>query len=317
MKLLKKILKTFGITVGVLVALVGILAIFNQIALKAEEDEILPTGQMIDLGGYRVHVYTEGENENAPALVFLSGSATVAPVYDFKQLYRLLSDEYKIAVVEKAGYGYSSIVEVERDVNSMVTEVQMALHKAGIDAPYVLVPHSMSGLEAIYWAQQFPDDVAGIVGLDMAVPSSYDNFDFGKVNQMTLWGGLSVKLGLLRIPGLYPLNTQGLTETEIHQQNLLAYRNAVNDVYINEGKAVYQNAQIVKAGKAVTCPILMFCSNGIEIGESWISMQKNFTEENNAEITFFDCGHYLHYYKSDEMAADIKSFMVDLCEENK
>lgn len=56
---------------------------------------------MVDLGDYSVHVYTEGENANAPTLVFLSGSGTVAPTYDFKPLYSLLSDEYRIAVVEK------------------------------------------------------------------------------------------------------------------------------------------------------------------------------------------------------------------------
>ena len=93
-----------GITIGIFAGLICILAIYNQIALKAETDDIIPNGQMIDLGDYRVHVYSEGENEKAPTLVFLSGSATVAPVYDFKALYSRISDEYQIAVVEKAGY---------------------------------------------------------------------------------------------------------------------------------------------------------------------------------------------------------------------
>lgn len=60
----------------------------------------------------------DGTSNNKPTLVFMSGSATVAPVYEFKSLYSLLYDEYRIVVVEKAGYGYSEIYEVERDINT-------------------------------------------------------------------------------------------------------------------------------------------------------------------------------------------------------
>ena len=110
---------------------------------------------MVNLNLYKVHIYTEGENKKDPTLIFLSGSGTVAPVYDFKVLYSLLSDKYKIAVVEKAGYGYSDIINLKRDVNIMVNELRRALIKADINGPYILIPHSMSGLEAIYWAQNF------------------------------------------------------------------------------------------------------------------------------------------------------------------
>lgn len=286
-----------------LLAFIGILAVYNQIAIKAEADNIVPNGEIVDLGNYSVHVYSEGDANAAPTLVFMSGSATVAPVYDFKALYSLLSDDYRIAVVEKAGYGYSDIVEIDRDVATMVEEVRNALNGVGINKPYVLLPHSMSGLEAIYWAQNYPDEVSGIIGIDMSVPDAYAD---GTLNQkitrrmMTL-GRLTVKLGLLRIPGIYPLNEAPLTDEEVIQQKLLMYRNAVNPVYIAEGQNVWENAKVVKAGGNLTCPLLMFCSDGTEIGDFWIPVQKEFAEENQAEIVFFDCGHYIHYFKSEEI----------------
>lgn len=43
-----------------------------------------------------------------------------------------------------------------------------ALKSAKIEAPYILCPHSMSGIEALYWAQQYPEEVLAIIGLDMA-----------------------------------------------------------------------------------------------------------------------------------------------------
>ncbi|NLP22105.1 MAG: alpha/beta hydrolase [Erysipelotrichaceae bacterium] len=309
MKLLKKIFKSLIITLSVLILLISILAIYNQIDLKKEARQIVPNGKMVNLNLYKVHIYTEGENKKDPTLIFLSGSGTVAPVYDFKVLYSLLSDKYKIAVVEKAGYGYSDIINLKRDVNIMVNELRRALIKADINGPYILIPHSMSGLEAIYWAQKYPEEISGIIGIDMAVPSSYDDFDFEKTNQMMTLATLSVKLGLLRIPYIYPLSELALNETEIYQQKLLMYRNALNPIYLTEGKAIYNNAQIVKKGDPISCPILMFLSNGKETGESWILSQKEYAKENNAETISFDCGHYIHHYKSDEMADSIKLFI--------
>ena len=130
---------------------------------------------------------------------------------------------------------------------------------------------------------------------------------------MTL-GRLAVKLGLLRIPGIYPLNEAPLTDEEVIQQKLLMYRNAVNPVYIAEGQNVWENAKVVKAGGNLTCPLLMFCSDGTEIGDFWIPVQKEFAEENQAEIVFFDCGHYIHYFKSEEMKKQIEAFLDRILE---
>ena len=60
----------------------------------------------------------------------------------------MLSDEYRIVVVEKFGYGYSDVVDEDRNIQTVLSETRLALNKAGIDGPYVLCPHSMSGIEA-------------------------------------------------------------------------------------------------------------------------------------------------------------------------
>lgn len=108
------------------------------------------------------------------------------------------------------------------------------------------------------------------------------------LRQMLRWGEISLKLGLLRIPGIYPLNKKTLSDTEVRQQKLLMYRNAVNLDYIAESKAIYQNAQTVKAGGAISCPVMMFSSDGTETIPSWIPAQKRFSEENSDTIRFFD-----------------------------
>ena len=94
-----------------------------------------------------MNIYIEGSGERV--LVFMAGANTPAVIYDFKPLYNLLSDEYKVVVIEKFGYGYSDDIDGVRSLSTMLRQDREALKKAGVEAPYILCPHSASGLEAI------------------------------------------------------------------------------------------------------------------------------------------------------------------------
>lgn len=233
MEIMKRLLKVIGIISVIFIACIGILSVYNQIAIKAEAGGIVPNGQMIELGEYSVHVYSEGEAAAAPTLVFMSGSATVAPVYDFKSLYSLLSDEYRVAVIEKAGYGYSDIAEVDRDIATLVEEDRNALNSAGLNGPYVLLPHSMSGLEAIYWAQ-----MAQIHEFVNALPLRYEtHLD---ENGSNLSGGqrqrIAIARAMLKKPEILILdeatsNLDAVTEKAI-QETLDTYSDGMTTIII-------------------------------------------------------------------------------------
>ena len=74
-------------------------------------DQLTPNGVFADVLGHKIHVFRTGD-ANKPKLVFLSGSGTAAPSYDFKILYSKLSDRYRIIVIEKFGYGYSDLFQI-------------------------------------------------------------------------------------------------------------------------------------------------------------------------------------------------------------
>jgi len=99
----------------------------------------------------------------------MSGSGTVSPVYDFKILYEKLVREFRIIVIEKFGYGCSDLYEGPCDIDSVVAYQRRALENAGEKGPYILLPHSMSGLEAIRWKQKYPDEIGAIIGLDTSM----------------------------------------------------------------------------------------------------------------------------------------------------
>lgn len=110
-----------GIIVGLLILIIGISFINNKIQLSKEYSIFIPNGKMVGVNGHKIHVYTEGDGNNE-ILVFMSGGGTCSPVLDFKSLYSLLSNQYKIAIVEKAGYGFSEIIDVDREIDIVLEE---------------------------------------------------------------------------------------------------------------------------------------------------------------------------------------------------
>ena len=82
--------------------------------------------------------------------------------------------DYCIVVIERPGYGFSDEVEGVPALDTILNWEREALSKLEIDGPYILIPHSASGIEAILWAQLYPDEVEAIIGLDMSVPAYYE-----------------------------------------------------------------------------------------------------------------------------------------------
>ena len=173
---MKKALKITGkILLGILIiffAFILVMFIYHRIMLHKEKPLLeSPLGQMVEVDGHNMSIYTEGEGEHT--LIIMSGGGEVSPILGYSSLYSKLSDTYKIAVIEKFGYGFSDVVDGKRDFDTILRQDREALHKAGVEAPYILCPHSMSGIEAILWAQKYPDEVEAIVGLDMSTPKSF------------------------------------------------------------------------------------------------------------------------------------------------
>lgn len=268
-------------------------------------------GEFVTIHHKKIHIFRQGDLDK-PKLVFLAGSATVAPVYDFKVLYEKLANDFRIIVIEKFGYGYSDIFESSCDIDTIVSTEKQALDMIGETKPYILVPHSMSGLEAIRWKQKYPDDIMGIIGIDMATPLAYRSWTDKGVSKMIKMIEIANKLKLYKIPLLYPLNNRCLTKNEIIQQKLLMNRNAFNQCYMNEGKELLHNVRIVSEHGTISCPTLLFSSNGKQIDKYWVKSQKEFAELMNAKLITYDCGHYIHYYKSNEMRTSIINFVNKL-----
>ena len=310
----KMILKLGLIMIAVLFILLLISYINHKIRLAQETALLDPLGQMVEVDGHKMSVYIEGSGDTT--LVFMSGGGTSSPILDFKSLYSLLRDTYQIVVVERFGYGFSDIVDKNRDIDSILEDTRAALKSAGLRAPYVLCPHSMSGLEALYWAQKYPDEVSAIIGLDMAVPEYYENM---KINialiQMASW---AANIGVTRlIPGLSESDTikyGTLTEDEKEIYKAVFYSRMATITMVNETKCVKDNALKVKNLGIPQVPMLLFISNGSGgtgfDKETWRKIPIYYISQvNGGEFIELDCPHYVHDYEYETISESIITFL--------
>ncbi|MBQ1492111.1 MAG: alpha/beta hydrolase [Blautia sp.] len=265
----------------------------------------------VTIDGQRMHVFRTG-NKEAPKLVLLAGSGTVAPVYDFKVLYEKLTKDFRIIVIEKFGYGYSDLYEGPCDIDSVVSMEKQALEKAGEEGPYILAAHSMSGLEALRWKQLYPDSVRAIIGLDMAWPSSYMHWGQEEIDKRIRFMEKMRKLNDHGLLFWYPVSDRGLTKEEKKELLSLRKRNAMNPCYVKEARAVLENARMVDSQGIVDCPALLFVSDGKQVSAGWQEHQKNAAAQMKAKLVFLNCGHYIHYYESERISQEIRSFVKNL-----
>ncbi|MBR5088422.1 MAG: alpha/beta hydrolase [Ruminiclostridium sp.] len=314
---MKKALKIIGIVLlSILILLVLFLLIvfiYNLIMLNDEkalfDDHI---GEMVEIDGHNMCIYTEGEGDHT--LLFLSGSGTASPILDFKSLYSRLSGEYKIVVIEKFGYGFSDIVDEERSFDTIFRQDREALSKMGIEGPFILCPHSMSGLETILWAQEYPDEVEAVVGLDMVLPRTYDDFDFDSIYRFEKLAAFARDLGLIRFyysDGSLPSE---LSKEEKELYRAIACKIAVNVDIIKEGQAITDAVREIDSKPKPDVPMIMFVSDGTEVkGTDWIEKHYEYASDlTNAKVIELCCGHYVHNFKQDQISEKMKEFISEL-----
>ena len=272
-------------------------------------EKIKCNGEFVTINEHKMHVYRDG-NADAPAIVFMSGHCTVSPVYDFKVLYEKLLPNFRVIVIEKFGYGYSDIFDSPCDIDTLVSVQRQALDALGEAGPYILAPHSMSGIEAIRWKQKFPEEVSAIIGIDMATPLSFSVWTNKQIKQTVL---LMKVLRFLRLASaLSAVSNLSLTEDEFEQHKLLKKRNTFNICCINEAREVLNNARVVDEDGDIQCPTLMFSSNGEDQEKDWVENQEKFASSMGARLISYDCSHYIHHFKSDEMCKEIIEFVNSL-----
>ena len=284
--------------------------IFHRISLEKEQASLTPVGQQVLVNGHQMNVYVQGEGPET--IVVISGAGIASPILDFKEVSESLSKQYKLVIVERAGYGYSDDSNHSRDVMEVLSETRQALSQANITGPFIILSYSMASLESLAWQEKYPDEVKALIGLDWALPSSYENL---KQNQALLtvayW---SSKIGLLRyFPESFYIKNQTLTENERKQYKLLAYKQLMSQAMLYESQTVKENAKKVPSSINPKIPTLLLVSNGEGTSFSqseWQRYAERFaSDQSNVQVVYMDAPHDLYHYQSHEIVSQIEDFL--------
>ena len=284
--------------------------IFHRISLEKEQASLTPMGQQVLVDGHQMNVYVEG---NGPeTIVVLSGAGIASPILDFKEVSESLSKRYKVVIVERAGYGYSDDSNHSRDVMEVLSETRQALSQANVKGPFIILSHSMASLESLAWQEKYPDEVKTLVGLDWALPASYENL---KQNQALItvayW---SSKIGLLRyFPESFYIKNSTLTENERKQYKLLAYKQLMSQAMFHESRLAKENAKKVPSSINPKIPALLMVSNGDGTSFSqseWQHFAEEFaSDQPNVQVVYVDVTHDLYHYQSNEIVSQLEDFL--------
>ena len=163
--------------------------------------DVMP-GQAYDVGGRRLHMSCTGTG--SPTVVLQNGLGETSAHWAW--ITRALAADTRVCAYDRAGQGWSDDAGTSQDAAAIVVDLHTLLERAKEPGPYVLAGHSAGGPYMMYYAAQYPDQVAGMVLLDATSPRAFSDLpDFSGMNatMRRLFGvGNSLsRLGLAQLIG--------------------------------------------------------------------------------------------------------------------
>ncbi|MNH83672.1 Soluble epoxide hydrolase [compost metagenome] len=200
-----------------LVILVAAGIIYEQISESMTKHKYQPPGQRIDIGGYKLHMVTEGKSTGLPTVVLESGLGVPNPSEDWSKVQPKLAQLTKVISYDRAGYGWSDLADSERTASASAQDLHKLLQASGNPGPYVLVGHSYGGFIVQMFASLYPEDTAGLVLIDSSQVGQQLSFSDWQLllMQTSRITGVNRLIGTL---GLVPLPDQDTKSKDLFYQ---------------------------------------------------------------------------------------------------
>lgn len=155
-----------GRIAAVLLLLLVAGAVYESSAEAADDRAFPPPGQMVDVGGHRLHIDCQGSG--SPTVVIEAGLGDWSTAWAAVQAD--VAKTTRVCTYDRAGMGWSEPGPLPRDAGQFAKELDALLRGAQVTGPYVLVGHSAGGLSVRVFAHAYPAQVAGVVLIDAMHP---------------------------------------------------------------------------------------------------------------------------------------------------
>jgi pimeloyl-ACP methyl ester carboxylesterase len=171
---------------------------YETVRAATDTEPSMP-GQLIDVGGYGLHLHCTGSG--SPTVVLQPGGGEMSS--NMGWVAPAVARETRVCVYDRAGRGWSEPADTTQDATQIATDLHTLLQGAGVTGPYVLAGHSFGGLYVLTYAARYPEEVAGMVLVDTTAPAAEpvtttpdepDSYDL--MSRFSILVSTSARLGL-------------------------------------------------------------------------------------------------------------------------
>ena len=158
-----------GASLATLLGLMLVGYIYEPIAETVDARTYPPPGQLVDVGGYRLHINCTGTG--SPIVVIDAGLGDWSTGWGFVQPE--VAKTTRVCTYDRAGWAWSDAGPLPRDAAQFAKELHTLLKNANIPGPYVMVGHSLGGLTIRVFVHDYSSEVVGVVLIDSMTPQQF------------------------------------------------------------------------------------------------------------------------------------------------
>jgi len=230
-------------------------------------------GQLIDVGGHRLHIECSGTG--SPAVVLEAGLGELAATMS-GWIAPAVARDTQVCVYDRAGHGWSEPSTGAQDGLAVATDLHTLLERAAVAGPYVLVGHSTGGVYVRVFAAKFPEQVAGMVLLDSQPNDAFtrlpDYPGFYSVFRRAI--GLMPSLARLGVMRLFYLSDAGGLPPQVRAEERATHSTAGdNRGSRDEFAAIPAALQQARALESLGDKPLAIVTAGSEAQNGWLPLQ--------------------------------------------
>lgn len=155
--------------VSVIMSIVLLMSVFSTVAFAkpAHHNSKQDYTGKVNIGGLSLYVDIQGSskrNKKEPSVIFESGYGDDHTVWSYIQSQ--VAKKTQTLSYDRVGLGQSDNFNGTKDAKTHADQLHKLLKKANISPPYVIVAHSLGGINARVFAEKFGNELAGIVFVD-------------------------------------------------------------------------------------------------------------------------------------------------------
>src|SRR6476469_1693520 len=236
-------------------------AAYQWLATRRELAATPPPGRLVDIGGYRLHLWCTGDG--APAVILDTGLGGSSADWGFVQPD--VARFTRVCSYDRAGMGYSDPGPSPRTARRIASELNALLGRSGIGGPVVLVGASIAGFDARVFASDHPERAAGLVLVDASHEDQAHD-----VPPMARFVPLLSTIGVLRLLGVsFGQRVESLAPSVRQFARATSFRAAGYHAAADELVHIQESAsEVRRSRRKLTIPVLVI-TGGRGADENW------------------------------------------------